>query len=707
MTEPPVLDDETMADSDGFTTHTNHRAKAPSGSSNAEGTVFKHSVLLSIGIPRQHSDTLNVRDKVIETFAMMIDHCDDIIIISDDGKQEIRTPKDFPATKEDFQTFFHPETQWTKNPRDRYSGKCSMKMTISSTKGFDQIKSGKFLTFLKQQGIHLSRHSISSTRSAKIGLFTKIHPSTTFLPKFRKRLHALIQEALTDGLDLPGGLTPHMALEIFLKIERIKHPGISEDINKAPTYIQTEAIFVYTNAEYATIMANLICSERIFPEEELGHFLPWSVRHENGLFANKLREHNAITSRIQTFKVEGVTRAMMESIVTYNNRTGKSSAIIATTRATTPKGKDNLSTNIYPRLCLFPEETKFTEDEGRWLIPYMQDEQQEAKQMIEHLIQQWSGQESTLQQTPRLASRGSRHPAQDYIDAQKSASIPAYVAQNPNKYNTFSQPRTYRPALEFEVSEISVSNQTWASIVRDNTVSTLGASQKSDVTHLQPLGPTRTTLSNNNSVASADTTQVTNRTDLELVVTQMRRDTEQVIQAYKTANEATIAEMKSTIQELQHQVQTQKQKETDEIKAQMEEIRRENNANMTLTNQIVKQISELMATMMTNTVDQSTITEMEANDEHEIQFNPIPDSELMQINEDELMTQQTIGYKRDAGDRTPLRTPNRARGRGRGRAGGRAYRQHPENLEPEYSQPKDQFPVRTELQQTGDSTEET
>lgn len=654
MAEGTALDDDTFDDQSNWTVHTNRRSVASKSTHTDEGTMFKHNVLLKIGIPKGEHGRFNVHQPVYATFDMLFKTCPDAIITSDDSKHEINKIADFPKTSEAFTEFFKHEVAWSNNPRNNYSGNCLMKFQISSTKTIESIKSGEFLHFLRESSIHLNRHNFTSVRSAKMALLTMRHPIITNIPKLQARLRDRLYSALTSDIDLPTGLTAKIGCEIYLKTERIVHRLPSGDPAVTPTVISTEAIVIYTNAEHATNLAKLIAQENIFPEALFGHFVPWSVRHEKQVFADRLREHNAFTKRIQTFKLAGVSREMMDSPAQYMGCQGRSATVIAEARSSTHLDGVELAPiqqkKMLPRLCFQPEETNFTDTEGRWLIPYLQEQQKDAKVMIEHMIQHWKSffpPTSSGNPGPRLLTRGD-HPAQAYIASVRDRSLPTYVVEQPHQYNRFAHSRRQRPPIVIDVEDTT----SWASVVRPKTPPANGNSQGTR------KGAHHST-NHNSSVASADTTIVTNRTDLDSVVTQLRLESQKHIQTLKEDHIRSLQSLKdesdkrfANMQDAlkQFSVELKVVRDMDEARSnRYEQMHKSLSDSIT---QLAMQMSTFMSTFRNNILTASPLTQAS------VQLpESLTDEELMAIDEPVTLS----GQKRDMSARTPEKAANRVR----------------------------------------------
>lgn len=531
------MDDDPMDGSGDFTEITNKRSRASTGTSNTEGTVFKHEVLTSIGIS-ENNGRVNLYKTMLQFTAALFETCVGVILISANGKFKITKREDFPGDKKSFKEFFNPVEEWTNNPRNKHCGAIKMKMTISSMKTLGAIKSGEFLQYLKNNDIYLRHHILSGVTAAKFGLLTKRHPEMTNIPKLEAAIRATVDKEVTDGMvELPEKLNANTATEIFARVETITHHIRSEDPAVYQQPIKTEVICLYTNAAHASALAALISSAGILSEDKFGHFLPWMAKEDKELFADKLLEHTASIARMQSIKLEGVTREMMQSTVTYRTYTGTCEELIRTIRSLEPQKPDLPGDNVYQRLCQPPEETHFTDKTGRWLIPYSQEKQKEVKQLVAHLIEHWNKlytESDAFEEPPRILSRTTTNPVQDYINKQRERGIPKYVADNRDKYTTLSKNRRVRPPIVIEV-EAKSATSSWASVVKGSSISTLGASQRSP--------PARSTQAATHSVASADTTTHSNRSDLESVITQMKQDQERAIKKLQTETEQRYTQM--------------------------------------------------------------------------------------------------------------------------------------------------------------------
>lgn len=684
MTEPSVLDDDTMGDQSSWSTHTNQRPRSTPGTNNTDGTVFNHAVLLKIGIAKQARGKINVYGLVYEFVDALLDHCKDAIVISTNKEHKLTDMSKFPADQKAFTEFFPHETVWTNNPRNKYSGNCMMKLNISATKSMEAIKSGAFLQFLQERDLHLTRHSFSSVRATKMAIMTMRHPAVTNIPKLQEQMRERLDETFTEGMELPQGLTPNTATEIHVRVEKIVHRVLNEDPSIAPSIVTTEAICVYTNAEHANTLANLISTERIFSEHGFGHWIPWSVRHEPELFANKLREHNAFINRVQTFKLEGVTKDMMKSIITVGSHTGRCGDLLLTIRSKVPVTPDRPLGSIYPRMFNSLEETNYTDERGRWLIAYTQDNQQEAKNVLEQMIIHWTDltiQHPAFPDPPRLLTRGASNPAQAYIDAHQSRGPPTHISENPNKYNKYNNARKQRfpVSIVIDTTDASVRPRSWASVAKAPGGTNANRPKIPGTTVSPRMSPT-------NSVASAATTMVTNRTDWESVVTQMRRDHEISLQEYRSETDTKITTVATTFQQMLNDSMAARDARYEQ---QLEATHAEIAGLGVYIKELVTQLHSLRLLQQRTPAQQ--------HPEEELQLNPLSDDELM-------LLAPMSGSKRDAASRTPLRSQLiRAKGRPQGTPPSRLT--HPEIFEEGIS-PQNLFPVRTEPTEDGAGTED-
>lgn len=540
MATTSISVDDSMDDSSSWTTATRKKDRSTGDSSNTEKTGRKHEVLLKIGIPIEARGKVNIHAITHEVFTNLFKQHPDVTIKSMKEEFSFSSMEQFPPTEEAYKTFFQHETEYYQQPR-KNCGSCMMKFYITSLKSMEEIKSGPFLRYLRDNGISIFPHSMTTLRASKMAVLIFKHPTITNIPVLADRIRERYREHFTQGnhTDLPPGLNASTSTEIFVKHERMNH-RINHK-NGPSEMVSTEVLVLYTNAEYATSLATLTVADEILPEEEFGHFVPWCVRHEQELFGDKIRAHNAFMARLKTLKIEGVTREMMKSPFSIGGNKQTSYQYI-TYKVIPPKTSinGNEETEV-KQICFAPEPTKFTDERGRWLVPYLPEHEEEAQELMDTMINHWRTQNTTRiqqHQQPRIVTRNHNNPAQAYISQQRAVALPPHVQTNPTFFNHHSIPRRNRPPVVIDIDDTS--RRSWAQIAQQSQVSSTGSSFQTRNEIHQEQKP---------DDGSEATTARTNRTGIDSIIQQLRADHEKTMQEYREASEKRIKQLEKRVED--------------------------------------------------------------------------------------------------------------------------------------------------------------
>ena len=187
---------------------------------------------------------------------------------------------------------------------------------MRTDKKFQELKTNnlEMMGFLKEHRIYFKRNVSNQTRRDSIGFLTHVHPRYTW----REELQETIIETLKE----------EMKEEEIEKFENAGENGQGyyltlsfrkQYINVEKNLIHTEALEVQTAPELKEIIARALM--RASKNKEIpGNYIPYAVVKNTGKeeFAKILKRQNGYLQAINTSAIQGMTKAMLEKELTYN-----------------------------------------------------------------------------------------------------------------------------------------------------------------------------------------------------------------------------------------------------------------------------------------------------------------------------------------------------------------------------------------------------
>lgn len=570
MTVAPAPNGNLDDDPSSWTLNSRHPTPLTAAADNTERTSNTYKVLLKIPIPDAPGLKINQLVDIRSVFDKIFEHNKDLQIYTLDRKYQVSNMNEFPSHQKSFEQFFQCETVMFDRPYKKQLGHYSTQFMVDSMKPISAIKSPPVYKFLVDNKIYLTPHAFTSNQVSRMAIITKKHTKITNIHALTVNLKQAIHKHLTAHSDLPEGLTPHLATQLFVKTETIIHKPDNLPTHTDAT-IESTVFCIYTNRDHAAQLGNYLADEDILPETTFGHWVPWTARLDKEVFAGKLREHNAFQHEVRHHVLVGVSPAMMDCVyVDPDTDTTYESCYQALCEIKndvwTDEDGNDITEPMFYDICEAPEPTNDIDRDGKWFIPYTCDISESYK-LLHKMIRFW--QENPIDTTtrPELNPSSTRTKvsaiSQKYITQQRKQ-MSKHDHYQSDQFNRGRLPKTTtRTQRVVEIDNTTeISHPSWVHMVQStknshqppdpSVLPTSTPTTKTSSTRAQHITPSPAnhpgaTHQDDISIHSVATTMTSNRTDIEALLMQMRHEHQDALRALQIETNRRFAKLEATL----------------------------------------------------------------------------------------------------------------------------------------------------------------